>query len=128
MRLHRIRHLQHCDQGFVTREGRRVQTRYAQLTDAITVRFSEDGTTVLVDVEFFATGDERIDALLAVHHAEDVLRRWPPPPPPGRAKGSRNWMRWDATCEHCGRSFTARRSGARFCCGRCRVAAHRARR
>jgi hypothetical protein len=30
------------------------------------------------------------------------------------------------TCEHCGGTFTPRRRDARFCSGRCRVAAHRA--
>ena len=32
------------------------------------------------------------------------------------------------TCEHCGASTASMRSGARFCSGRCRVAAHRAER
>jgi hypothetical protein len=30
------------------------------------------------------------------------------------------------TCQRCGQVFTARRSDARYCSGRCRVAAHRA--
>lgn len=47
--------------------------------------------------------------------------------------GSRPGRDWDGRpvryfvrdCEHCGRRFQAGRSDARFCEGRCRVAAHR---
>jgi hypothetical protein len=40
-----------------------------------------------------------------------------PKPKPVRAR----------TCQHCGQMFTSKRSDARFCSGRCRVAAHRRR-
>lgn len=32
---------------------------------------------------------------------------------------------WDVICDHCGNHFHAGRSDARYCSGRCRVAAHR---
>jgi hypothetical protein len=60
-------------------------------------------------------------------HSSDTPR---PPRPPVTARGARvgsQPLRGRA-CERCGQTFAPRRSDARYCSGRCRVAAHRARR
>ena len=74
-----------------------------------------DGLVLIED------GDHRRNQYCSDQCRDDLNRRWQAE----RKRDQRSEQRTPRPCDQCGESFTPKRSDAKFCSARCRVAAHR---